>query len=59
MKDFDLEKALSGHPIKLMNGEKAYLISDNTRLQGFEIRPELALTGFIVSEYNGIAEYIV
>lgn len=59
MKDFDLEKALSGYPIKLMNGEKAYLISDNTRLQGFEIRPELALTGFSVSEYNGIAEYIV
>lgn len=59
MKDFDLEKALSGHPIKLMNGEKAYLISDNTRLQGFKIRPELALTGFTVSEYNGIEEYIV
>lgn len=59
MKDFDLEKALSGYPIKLMNGEKAYLISDNTRLQGLEIRPELALTGFTVSEYNGIYEYIV
>lgn len=59
MKDFDLEKALSGHPIKLMNGEKAYLISDNTRLQGLTIRPELALTGFTVSEYNGVYEYIV
>lgn len=59
MKDLDLEKMLSGHPVKLMNGEKAYVISDNTRLQGFDVNPKLALTGFIPSTHGGIQDYLV
>lgn len=51
-------EALNGNPVKLKNGEKAYVLADHRKLKDLKKRDDLTYFGFVLGANESVQDYI-
>lgn len=54
-----IKEGLAGNPVKLKNGEKAYVLADHRKLKDLKKRDDLTYFGFVLGANESVQDYLI